>query len=103
MRLDIKYKKKVAKSHKHMEAKQYATKQSTELWINQERSLKISRDKWKWKHYGPKPMSCSKSTSKREVQSNTGLHQTARRISNKQLNLKSKVSTERRTNKIQSY
>ena len=42
-------------------------------------------------------------SSKREVQSKTSLHQTVRRISNKQLNLKSKVSKERRTNKIQSY
>ena len=32
---------------------------------------KIPRDKWQWKHDNLKPMGCSKSSSKREVYSNT--------------------------------
>ena len=64
MRLEINYKKKVEKSHKHMEAKQYATKQPIELWRNPGRNWKVSRDKWKWKHYDSKPMGGSTSTSR---------------------------------------
>ena len=45
---------------------------------------------WKWKHNGSMLSGCSKSCSKREVYSNTGLPQEARKISNKQPNLTSK-------------
>ena len=48
---------------------------------------KIPRNKWQWKHNGTKPMGCSKSSSKREVYSNTILRQETRKISNKQSNL----------------
>ena len=40
------------------------------------------RDKWQWKHDDPNPMGGSKSSSKREVYSNTILHQETRKISN---------------------
>ena len=63
---------------------------------------KIPRNKWQWKHDDPKPMGCSKSSSKREVYSNTNLPQETRKISNKLSNLTSKGTTERRTNKTQS-
>ena len=46
-------------------------------------------------------MGCSKSSSKREVYSNTILPQETRKISNKQPNLTPKAIRERRTNKTQ--
>ena len=42
-------------------------------------------------------MGCSKSSSKREVYSNTSLPQETRKISNKQPNVTSKATRERRT------
>ena len=50
-----------------MEAKQYATKQLRDHWRNQRGNQKIPRNTWQWKHDDPKPMGCSKSSSKREV------------------------------------
>ena len=50
----------------------------------------------------PKPMRCSKSSSKREVYSNIILPQETTNISNKQSNLIPKGTRERRTNKTQS-
>ena len=50
-----------------------------------------------WKHDGPKPMGCSKSSFKKEVYSNTILPQEARKISNKQPYLTPKAIRERRT------
>ena len=47
----------------------------------------------------PKPMGCSKGSSKREVYSNTMLPQETRKISNKQANLTPKAIRERRTKK----
>ena len=58
---------------------------------------KIPRDKWQWKHNNPKPMGCSKSSSKREVYSYTSLPQETRNISNKQPNFTPKEIRERRT------
>ena len=63
---------------------------------------KIPTDKLQWKHNDPKPMGFSKSSSKREVYSNTSLPEETRKISNKQSNLTPKGTRERRTNKIQS-
>ena len=50
----------------------------------------------------PKPMGCSKSSSKKDVFSNTILPQETRNISNKQPNLTPKAIRERRTTKPQS-
>ena len=47
-------------------------------------------------------MGCSKSSSNREVYSNTILPQETRNISNKQSNLTPKGTRERRTNKTES-
>ena len=47
---------------------------------------KIPRDKWQWIHDDPKPMGCSKSSSKREVYTYTSLSQETRKILNKQSN-----------------
>ena len=69
-----------------MEAKQYATKQPMDQW-NQRENQKTPRDKWKQKHKDPKPMGCSKSSSKKEVNSNAILPQETRKISNNNLTL----------------
>ena len=71
-------------------------------WRSQRGNQKITWDKLKWKHNTPKSMECSKSSSKREVYSNTGLPQETRKISNKQPNLPPKRIRKRRTNKGQS-
>ena len=65
-----------------MEAKQYVTIQPVDHWRNQRGNQKIPRDKWQWKHDDPKPVGCSKSSSKREVYSYTSLPQEIRKISN---------------------
>ena len=73
-------------------------------WITEEikeEIKKIPRDKWQQKHDDPKPMGCSRSSSKRVVYSNTILPQEKRNISNKQPNLTPKAIRER-TKKYQS-
>ena len=57
----------------------------------------MPKNKWQWKNEDPKPMGCSKSSSKREVYSNTILPQETRNISNKQPMLIPKAIRERRT------
>ena len=96
MRLDIYYKKKNYKKHKHMAAKQYAIKQPMDHWRNQRGNQNIPKDKWKQKHKGPKPMGCSKSSSKREFYSSTILPQETRKSQVKKPNLTPKTT---RTNK----
>ena len=68
-------------------------------WRNQRGNQKIPRDKFQWKHDNPKPMRCSKSSSKRKVYSNKILPPEIRKISNKQPNLTPKATRERRKNK----
>ena len=73
-------------------------------WITKEikrgkENEKIPEDKWKQKHNGPKPMRRSKSSSKREVYSNTILPLEARKTSNRQPNLTPKTTRKRRTKK----
>ena len=80
-----------------MEAKQYATKQPRDHWKNQRGYQKMPRNKWQWKHDDRKPKGWSKSSSKREVYSNTILPQETRKISNKQPNLTLKSIREKRT------
>jgi len=60
----------------------------------------MSRDIWQWKENDLKPMRCSKSSSKREVYSNTILTQ-EKKILNILLFLTPKITRERRTNKTQ--
>ena len=85
-----------------MEAKQDITKYPRDHWRNQRGNQKIPRDKWQWKHDDLKPTGCNKSSSKREVYSNTSLPQETRNITNKQSNLTPKGTRQRRTNKTQS-
>ena len=54
-------------------------------WIAEELKeeiKKIPRSKWQQRHNNPKPMECIKSSSKRDVYSNTSLSQETRKISN---------------------
>ena len=89
---------KNCKKHKHVEAKQYATKQPMDHWRNHRGNKKIPRDKWKQKHNDPKPVVHRKRSSKREVYSDTSLPQATRKTSNKQPKLTPKA-TRKRTNK----
>ena len=68
-------------------------------WINEETKEEIKKylGKWKWKNSSPKPRRWSKSSSKREVYSNTILTQEKKNL--KQPNLTSKTTRESRTNK----
>ena len=94
MRIEINYQKNIAKN---VEAKQYVTKQPMGHWRNQRGNKKYLETKWKWKHKDPKPMGCSKSSSKREIYSNTILPQETRKASNRQPNFTPKTSGKRRT------
>ena len=76
-------------------------------WIIEEikeENKNIPGDKWKWKHNDPKSVGCNKSSSKREVysDSDTSLCQEIRKISNKQPNFTPKGTRKRRTKKTQS-
>ena len=64
---------------------------------NQKGNQKNSRKKQQWKHDNSKPMRCSKSSSKREVYSNTILPQEIRKTSNRQPNFTPKTTGKRRT------
>ena len=69
-------------------------------WRNQRGSKKYLKTNGnKSKINGPKPMWSRKSSSKREVYSNTVLSQDTVKITNKQPNFTSKMTRERRTNK----
>ena len=61
----------------------------------------MHRNKLQWKHDNPKPMGFSKSSAKRDVHHNTGLHQDTRETSNIQPKLTPK-STRKRTKKYQN-
>ena len=60
------------------------------------RGKKNSRNKWQWKHNNSKPMGCSKSSSKREIYSNTILPQETRKTWNGQPNFTPKATGKRR-------
>ena len=73
-------------------------------WTTEENKEEIKKylQKNKMKHKNPKPMGCSKRSSKREVDSNISFPQKTWNISNKQPNLTPKGTRETRTNKTQS-
>ena len=64
-------------------------------------NLKNSRNKWQWKHDNSKPVGYSKSSSNKEVYSNTILPEETRKTSNRQPNFTPKATGKRRTNKRQ--
>ena len=63
------------------------------------RLLKKARNKWQWKH-NSKRMGCCKSSSKREVYSDTTLPQETKKTSNRQSNFSPKTTGKRRTKKL---
>jgi len=75
-----------------MEIKQYVSKYPTAYWRNQKGNQKISRNKRQLKHDNSKPMGYSKSSSKREVDSNTILSQETRKTLNRQPNFTPKTT-----------
>ena len=85
MRLDISYKEKNCKKHtkKWRLNNTFLNNQQVTEEIKRE-IKKISRNKWQWKHDSSKPMGCSKSSSKREVYSNTILPQERRKTSKRE-------------------
>ena len=85
-----------------MEIKQHVSKEPAGYWINQKENKKISRNKWQWKHDNSKPMGCNKSSSKREVYTNTILPQETRKhwIDNLTLHLKQLEQEQEQQNKI---
>ena len=68
--------------------------------IEEEIKKKIHRFKWQQKHKDPKPIRCSKSSSKRKVYSNSITNQETRKVLNKQSKLTPKATREWTTNKI---
>ena len=80
-----------------MEIKEYNSKQWKGYCSNKKVSQKIPRKKWQWKHHDPKPMRCSKSSSKREIYNHTILSQEGRKTWNRQNNLTSKATGKRAT------
>ena len=99
MRLDINYRKKSVKNTNTWSLNDTLLNNQEITEEIKEEIKKIPRNKWQWKHYDPKPMWCSKSSSKRDVYSNTILPQETRHISNKQPNLTPKAIRKRRTKK----
>ena len=63
------------------------------------REINISRNKWQWKQDNSKSMWCSKSSSHREVYSNTILPQVTRKALNWQPNFTPKTTGKRRKKK----
>ena len=103
MRIEINHMKIKLKKHKHVEAKQYTTKQPMGQWRNQRGNkwAKMPREKWKQMHDDPKPMGWGKTVLKGKIiaiQSYLG-KQEKFQINNLTLLLK---QLEKRTNKIQS-
>ena len=82
-----------------MEIKQHISKLATGYRRNQSGNKKISRNKWQWKHNNSKPIGCSKSSSKREVYSNTILPQETRKTLNIQPNFTHKTTGKTATTK----
>ena len=80
MRLEINDKKKNCKKHKHMETKQYATKQPMDHWRNQEEAKKYLDTDENENKMIQKSTGHSKSSSNREVYSDASLPQETRKI-----------------------
>ena len=89
MRLDINYKKKTVRNKN--------TWRLNNMWLNNQQVTEEikreinSRNKWQWKHDNSKPMGCNKSSSKKEVYSNTILLQEKRKTLNRQPKFTSKT------------
>ena len=101
MKLDTNYKKKSVRNTNTWRLNNtFLNNQQVTEDIKRE-IKKISKNKWQWKQ-NSKPMGCSKSSSKREVYSNTILPQEKRKTSNRQPNFIPKATGKRRTKKTQN-
>ena len=85
-----------------MEARQHVSEYPRDDGKNQKGNENMHRNKWKWKHDNPKPMGFSKSSTKREIHSNTSLPQEPRETSNKEPNFTYNASRKRRKEPPQS-
>ena len=101
-RLEISYREKTVKNTNTWRLNNVSLNKQEITEEIKEEIKKIPRDKLQRRQNDPKPMGCSKSSSKRKVFSNTSLPQETRKISHKQSNLTPKETRERRTNKTQS-
>ena len=72
-------------NHKYVKMKEYGTKHQMGQWRNQRRNLKNTLRQMKMERQHIKSMGYSKSSSKRDVYSDTGLVQKIRKISTIQL------------------
>ena len=97
MRLEISYREKNVKNINTWRLNNTLLNNQEITEEIKEEIKKLPRDKWQQKHDHPKPMGCSKSSSKKEVYSNTSLPQETKKISNKQSNLTPRGTRERRT------
>ena len=96
MRLDINYKEKnVRNTNTWRLNNTFLNNQQVPEEIKRE-IKKISRNKWQWKHDKSKPMGCSKSSSKREVYSNTILPQDIRKTLDRQPDFTPKATWKRK-------
>ena len=94
IQLEINNKKKNSKKHKYVVAKQYAIQQPLDHWRNKKGNKKYletnenqdTHTHTKPRHNGPKLMGYCKSSSKREIYSNTIVPQETRKVL-KSLNL----------------
>ena len=86
-----------------MGIEQHATEQLLNQWSNQRRNQTLPGDKQKWKYDISKSIRYSKSGTKREIYSETGLLQEIRKISNRQSKLTSKETRKgRKKTEVQS-
>ena len=83
MRLNINYREKTAKNTNSWVLNNTLLDNKEVTKEIKNRNQKIPRNKWQWKHDDPKPMGLSKSSSKREVYSNTVIPEEARKVSNR--------------------
>ena len=87
MKLEINHWKRNEKKNDYTETKLQAAKKPMGQQWNQRGNLELLLNKWQWSNH-TKTMRCSKSSSKREVHSDTRLPQKKKKkISNKQPNL----------------
>ena len=78
LRLDINYKKKTVRNTNSWRLNNMFLNNQQVTEEIKKGNQKISRNKWQRKHDNSKPMGCSKSSSRREVYSNTILPQETR-------------------------
>ena len=102
MRLDIHYKGKSVRNTNTWRLNNMFLNNQQVTEKNQKGNKKISRNKWQSEHDISKPMGCSKSSSEKNVYSNTILPQETRKTQNKQPNFTPKITGKRRTKKCQN-